>query len=473
MKAVALRGRVIWATVACACSLALAPGAAPAAAGGAHFRISPAYSLEDQPLKIVVTGLPRQTAVEVALTSTSYDYSVWSSDAWYWTGSTGSIDLSRAWAFNPRGCWKTTSLVSCSSYTKVWPMGLVAQMKPVSPTEYPSYLWSPKEYPGVYEPFYVSVWSEAPQTQLGETTFWRRLNPPDYCETPYDSGLGHVGDLFYPAQCAPEDQTRVHGPARFARQVSASMKGRTAVLVLGGSEGGEPFLISELLADHGYPSLALAYFGVPHLPSVLEDIPLERVEAAVRWLRNTVRPRRLLILGDSRGSEAALVVAAHDPLVDGVIALSPSSVVHGCYNPRPYDCPADQSAWTLGGKAVPFTNQWNVTDPRQTKAVIPVEQIRGPVLLICGTKDPIWSSCKFADAIAERRARAHPHEVTLVYRAKGAGHLVGAIIPDQPEGPLQPVDKHEKHLLVTDEKKREQLWPRLLAFLASQSSRSG
>src|SRR5581483_4943151 len=55
-----------------------------------------------------------------------------------------------------------------------------------------------------------------------------------------------------------------------------TVRGRKpAVLVLGGSEGGLPGFTSRMLAAHGYPSLALAYFKEPGLPQTLDRIPLE------------------------------------------------------------------------------------------------------------------------------------------------------------------------------------------------------
>ena len=98
------------------------------------------------------------------------------------------------------------------------------------------------------------------------------------------------------------------------------------MLVFGGSDGGlSGTLVAALLAAHGYPALALAYFNAPGLPAQLSDIPLEYFATALRWLRAQpqVDPRHVLTLGVSRGSEAALLLGAYyQRLVDGVIAKS-------------------------------------------------------------------------------------------------------------------------------------------------------
>jgi dienelactone hydrolase len=52
---------------------------------------------------------------------------------------------------------------------------------------------------------------------------------------------------------------------------------RPAVLVLGGSEGGLPTATAALIASYGYAALALAYFGLPTLPPVLNvDVEISR-----------------------------------------------------------------------------------------------------------------------------------------------------------------------------------------------------
>lgn len=51
---------------------------------------------------------------------------------------------------------------------------------------------------------------------------------------------------------------------------------RPAVLVLGGSEGGNSgVVLAQALAARGIPALAVAYFAAPSLPQDLSAIPLE------------------------------------------------------------------------------------------------------------------------------------------------------------------------------------------------------
>ncbi|MBN9108859.1 MAG: prolyl oligopeptidase family serine peptidase [Pseudonocardia sp.] len=189
---------------------------------------------------------------------------------------------------------------------------------------------------------------------------------------------------------------------------------RPAVLVVGGAEGGltvDP--LAAALARNGFPSLAVAYFGLPDLPPTLSRIPLEYFAGALRTLAAQPGgdPHRIVVWGVSRGSEVAQLLAVDFPeLVAGVVADSPSSVVHAS------SVSPDIAAWTLGGRDVAYASVAHQDDPQAPGATIDDAAIAGPVLTICGDADRLWPSCAFADAIAARSPR-----VTTLVRP-GAGH---------------------------------------------------
>ncbi|GAY10264.1 cytosolic acyl coenzyme A thioester hydrolase, inducible [Pseudonocardia sp. N23] len=194
---------------------------------------------------------------------------------------------------------------------------------------------------------------------------------------------------------------------------------RPAVLVVGGAEGGimiDP--LAAALARKGFPALAVAYFGLPDLPPTLSRIPLEYFAGALRTLATQpgVDPHRIVVWGVSRGSEVAQLLAVDFPdLVAGVVADSPSSVVHAS------STSPDVAAWTLGGRDVAYTSVAHQDDPQAPGATVDGSAIDdaaivGPILTICGDADRLWPSCAFADAIAARS----PRVTRLVF--PGAGH---------------------------------------------------
>jgi fermentation-respiration switch protein FrsA (DUF1100 family) len=138
---------------------------------------------------------------------------------------------------------------------------------------------------------------------------------------------------------------RIYGNLYLPRHITGR---RPAVLVSSGSAGGlTTTMAAAPLAAHGYPSLALAYFKAPGLPQTLSSIPLEYFTSALEELRAQpgVDRNHVLVAGESRGGEAALLLGAHFPrLVNGVIAGVPSSVV----NPGWPD--TSNPAWTVRGR---------------------------------------------------------------------------------------------------------------------------
>lgn len=212
---------------------------------------------------------------------------------------------------------------------------------------------------------------------------------------------------------------------------------RPAVLVFGGAEGDLHEGRAALLASWGYPALALAYFGMEQLPGELANIPLEYFETALTWLgeQKGVDRERLALLGTSRGGEAALLLGVTLPQVRAVIAVVPSSLIWESESASGY-----YPAWTHHGQGIPCL-RWPSSDPAaelseqdmQTylaaqptaaaQATIPVERLRGPLLLISATADRIWPTHAFCENILARlHETCHPfpsHHV--VYQ--DAGHL--------------------------------------------------
>lgn len=212
------------------------------------------------------------------------------------------------------------------------------------------------------------------------------------------------------------------------------------MLVLAGSSGRVDTGRAQLLSEHGAVALALRWFGGPGQQPGPYEVPLELFSSAIDVLAEECS--RLAVVGLSFGAEAALLIASRDDRIDAVVGFAPSSVVWPGWNGDRWT-----SHWTAGGVPlpfVPFVPDWQPdaeppayvehyrlsldADPRAVaEAAIPVEAIRGEVLLVAGTDDQVWPSCEFADRIAERR-RSHGLP-TAVLRGEGAGHR--AILPGE------------------------------------------
>ncbi len=191
-----------------------------------------------------------------------------------------------------------------------------------------------------------------------------------------------------------------------------------AVIVIGGSEGGIRLADrwGEPLAARGYAVLSLAYFGIGMLPAQLEEIPLEYFKKAIDFVRAhpAVDSKRIAFIGNSKGGEAALLIAATYPEIKAVVAGVPSNVVWQSINFKERTV---KSSWTLGDKPIQFV-PYDTTPPFTSmsamylkslenkaavmRATIPVEKIKGAVLLVSGNDDKVWVSRLMSDLVIER-----------------------------------------------------------------------
>ena len=188
------------------------------------------------------------------------------------------------------------------------------------------------------------------------------------------------------------------------------------VIVLGGSEGGIPTKLAKVIAENGHPTLAVAYFKADTLPKELEKIPLAYFEKATAWLQQKhPAQKHITLVGWSKGAELALLIASRDTVFDRVIAIAPSSVVWAGILADWQTVPG--SSWSQNEKELPFV-AFNPTGPVEGlldlysqslenrndggSATIPVENIRGNVVLYSGGMDEIWPSSSMAVSICQR-----------------------------------------------------------------------
>jgi pimeloyl-ACP methyl ester carboxylesterase len=358
---------------------------------------TPESPLLDQRIAIQIAGLNPNTTVRVSAKSQAQDSLTWRSEALFTVDEHGQIDLDH-------------QAPQSGSYGGIDGMGLFWSMRPDKEPKAADHLSFAIE--DFSKPFITSI----------EVTEFNGVIAKASIERRYASvGVRNLA---------------VHDPIIGTLYQSDQSVALPAVLVIGGSDGGPGAPgVAMLLASHGFAALSLSYFGVPGLPPTLENIPLEYFEKALHWMRSqpSIDSRSIAIYAESRGTEAALSMAASDPKVSAVVARSPSFVFWSGVTKTHLP---GMAAWTLQGRAQPFvtntlypdfilTYLWDRatgTPVRQTplfledlahtsdpdKIAIPVERIHGPVLLLDGADDQIWPSALMAERIL-RRLRLYGH----------------------------------------------------------------
>ncbi|MFJ5924611.1 acyl-CoA thioester hydrolase/BAAT C-terminal domain-containing protein [Kitasatospora sp. NPDC092948] len=255
------------------------------------------------------------------------------------------------------------------------------------------------------------------------------------------------------------------------------------VLVLSGSSGRVERVRARLLAEAGLTALAIRWFGGPGQPPGVCEVPLETFTAAVDLLRQN-GVRRIGMLGTSKGAEAAMLTAVHDPRVDAVVALSPTSLVWNNVGPGLDGADRPQrSCWTWRGQPLPFVGMddtWTQSEPEgepvairdwyeQSEktfadlvpaAAVPVERTRADLLLVAGGDDAMWPSVPFARRLAERRREAGL-DVQVVERAD-AGHRIR--FPGEGPAPASTVFDYGG-TPEADERLGAEAWPHIVQLL--------
>ena len=394
-------------------AVAILTGCSSGKAAALHVRLDagPAVAAFVTPVHVTVSGLTPGGLVTVRARTTDYKARPWQSAAQFRASRAGTLDLA-------------TAVPVSGSYHVADAAGLLWSLRPAF-TRNPD-----AQFLENFTGFTVTLQVLADGQVRATRTLRRADIVPASIQTAGEDGF--AGTFFVPARPRP---------------------GAPAVVLIGGSEGGEPLLQASALASIGYPALALGYFAEPGLPKCLCDIPLEYFARAVRWLRALAvdRGRPVILEGGSRGGEGALLIASYEPhLFDAVIASSPSASADGSYGPG---SSATISGWTWKGKPLPTGMQ------------IPVSRIRVPLLIGDGGQDAVWASAASVSLVmAELRAARDPAPHTNLYYPE-AGH---AFLGTPPYFPYA-VYYANGHMMggsqAADAQAEERSWSQMIAFI--------
>lgn len=203
-----------------------------------------------------------------------------------------------------------------------------------------------------------------------------------------------------------------------------------ALICFSGSDG--KFELSCMLASvfqsHGLTVLALAYVMEEGLPKQFSCVPVDLLEAAAKRLHD-MGYKKVGLWGISKGAELALTAGSLLPgLVNAVIAVAPMNTICQGFTMEKGISIAPGSSWSFHGKEVPYTAYglekfpfghvvWKSVRARELTmydlylplvqhpnpaAVIQVEKITGPVLLISSKMDTMWPSELAAKQVMKR-----------------------------------------------------------------------
>jgi dienelactone hydrolase len=419
--------------------------------------ISPVEGLIDEPLHVVLHGFQPQDPVTVHSSASFAEAAgTWSATATYVPDDSGTIDLD-------------TQAPESGSYAVADSSALIWALRPDDPTT------NSRALNAGLEPWNLTVIASQGDTTVSSTIQRKQVGDDVKLVEVREDDI--IANLFLPEGKGPYP----------------------TVLVLGGSGGGFADRQAALLASHGFAAVSLAYFGVEGLPEELRRIPLEYFESALSWIGEhpLLDSTRLAVSGTSRGGELALLLASRYPQIRSVVAWVPSGYLWGAIS-RIDDVGSDEdfASWTYGGKALPDAGRvrnnavapdetgiihlapayldFAADESRANAALIPVENINGPVLLVSGKADTLWPSAHFGTLI-EQRLRERGFDFAAEHLSyDDAGHSIGGgIFPTTINQSFHPIRKAIIDLGGTPEglaRARADSWPRALEFLRQHTS---
>lgn len=365
-------------------------------------------TLVDADPEIVVEGPAPGSEVTLTATTTAADGREWQSAATFEADDDGVVRVSQQAPLE-------------GTYEGVEGAGLLWSMRPVGDVP-PERAWF---VPPGRDAAEMTVSARTNGVTVAETTLVRQFGAPGVTTERVDAD--HVVGTFVAPDVADT---------------------RPGILVLHGSAGDPDVFTATMLASHGYPALAVKYFGSEApIPDDLLEVPLSYFDRAAEWLRArpTVREGDLGVYGASKGGEGALFLAAYADWVGAVVADVPSGVAFEGLTPEWRW--AGSSSWAVDGDPVPYvpgggcfadTTEDGLyrmaaayecalsgADERTVAdATFAVENGDGPILCVSGERDEMWPSPRLSEFAVER-LREHDAADRIDHRAyEAAGHAI-------------------------------------------------
>ena len=187
-------------------------------------------------------------------------------------------------------------------------------------------------------------------------------------------------------------------------------------------------MLAQVFQSHGLTTLALAYVMEEGLPDQFYHVPIDTLEAAAKRLHD-MGYDKVGLWGISKGAELALTAGSLLPgSVNAVVVVAPMSLACQGFSKKEGMSIMPGSSWSFHGEEVPYSSfgfekapigqvlrkslaareltMYDLYIPLvenpNPAAVIRVENITGPVLLISSKMDTMWPSEPAAGKIMER-----------------------------------------------------------------------
>ncbi|CAI9551629.1 unnamed protein product [Staurois parvus] len=249
------------------------------------------------------------------------------------------------------------------------------------------------------------------------------------------------------------------------------------IIDLYGTGGGLVEHRASLLANHGFVTMALAFFDYDDLPSHLGGLNLNYFHEALEFLRRhpKVNKQEIGIIGLSKGADLAITMATFLPGIKAVVSIS------GCNANTMAPLPCDGFVLPclgLSTEKIKLTETGELDmsefmddpmDPAFHECLIPAERSSAAFLLLSGLDDKNWPSSLYSKQFVAH-LKEHKKDVESYYYP-GAGHLL--------EPPYFPLCKASNHKLLgmpmlwggqlrAHAKAQEDAWKRILTFFSKQ-----
>ncbi|XP_013159744.3 acyl-coenzyme A thioesterase 5-like [Falco peregrinus] len=401
-------------------------------------RLSPtARSLFDEPLAIAVQGLgPRQ---QVTLRASLRDEAgeLFQARARYQAGDDGELDLARCPAL-PGG-----------SFSGLEPMGLLWALQPQKPFRY--MLKKDVQSPFVVQLEVFEGHGEPPGRLLAQAQHERAFLRDGVRRVPVREGRVRATLFVPPGEDAFPGVIDIHGLGGGLFEQRAS-----------------------LLANHGFATLALAYYQYEDLPQQPTELHLEYFEEAVNYMLQhpQVKGPGVGLLGCSKGADLCLTMAAFLKNITAVVSLNGPvavTIYPLCYKDKTIPAlPIDeQQVKIIDSNLLDYSDiPADAFQAPGNQSLIPLEKTEAQLLFIVGQDDHVVKSEYYATE-ACKLLQAQGKENFQILSYPGTGHCF-----DPPFFPLYSIGSHpifHKRAVLGGElraysKAQAHSWPRIQAF---------